>query len=334
MFCQKSARRVNDAVGAGLVPARLGDAQERIGQGPALPLHSETDESRQDASGRMISRSQTPKVVIETDRLLLRELAPDDAPFVLQLVNEPSWLEHIGDKNVHSIEDAERYIIDGPRASYIENGFGLYLVTLVKSGQPIGLCGLLKRATLEHPDIGFAFLPEYWGRGYALEAARGVLDYATGQLRISVVAAITKPENKASLKLLEKLGMRLARTVKLNEAEPDLLLLLTPHELVEGTCVSDPSKCQGIEEIRAEIDEIDKRIIALIGQRYDYVKAIVGFKTTEAEVRASDRLRKVIETRRELAVAAGLDPELVETLYRTMIEHFIQAELDMLKERE
>lgn len=181
----------------------------------------------------MTERSERSNTVIETDRLLLRELVTEDAPFILRLLNEPSWLRHIGDKQVHSLEDAERYINDGPRTSYYENGFGLYLVTIRTNEIPVGVCGLLKRKTLEHPDIGFALLPEYWGQGYAFEAARGVMNHVTVQMRMPRVAGITKADNSASIKLLQRLGMRLEGTVKLNELEPELLLFMTPNEAAD-----------------------------------------------------------------------------------------------------
>jgi RimJ/RimL family protein N-acetyltransferase len=174
--------------------------------------------------------SEKAKTVVESDRLLLRELVMDDAPFILQLVNEPSWLQHIGDKNVHSIEDAVHYISSGPRKSYHENGFGLYLVVLKASGAPLGVCGLLKRITLDDPDIGFALLPEYWGQGYAYEAASAVLRYAGEELRIAKVAGITKAENRASIKLLEKLGMELEGRLRLSESESELLLFVKAIE--------------------------------------------------------------------------------------------------------
>src|SRR5258708_2407137 len=123
--------------------------------------------------------------VLETDRLRLRWLRADDAEFVLQLLNEPSFLTYIGDIGVRSIEDACNYILTGPVASYEQHGFGLYLVELKENGQPIGISGLVKRATLKDPDIGFAFLPAYWSKGYAGESAAAVLTYAREALGLS-----------------------------------------------------------------------------------------------------------------------------------------------------
>ena len=110
--------------------------------------------------------------ILATDRLLLRELTIKDASFIFRLVNEPTWLEHIGDKNVRSVDDAQRYILEGPVDSYKANGYGLYLVVLKPTDTPIGLCGLVKRDELAHADIGFALLPGYAGMGYGYESAR------------------------------------------------------------------------------------------------------------------------------------------------------------------
>lgn len=104
-------------------------------------------------------------MMIQTERLILRQLTPADAPFILQLLNEPSWLQFIGDRGVRTLAEAEQYIINGPIAMYVEYGFGLYVVEQKENPQPMGLCGLIKRPLLEDVDIGFAFLPAFWGKG-------------------------------------------------------------------------------------------------------------------------------------------------------------------------
>ena len=149
--------------------------------------------------------------LLETERLILRELTFDDAPFILTLLNDPSFLRYINDKNVRNLEDARQYMLNGPMASYARNGFGLYLVELKDTSVPIGLCGLLKREELPDPDIGFAFLPDYWGKGFALEAARVVMNDARERVGRKRVLAIVMPDNDASIKLLEKLGMTFER---------------------------------------------------------------------------------------------------------------------------
>ncbi|MCA1578420.1 MAG: GNAT family N-acetyltransferase [Acidobacteria bacterium] len=149
--------------------------------------------------------------LLETERLILRELTFDDAPFILTLLNDPSFLRYINDKNVRNVEDARQYMLNGPMASYAQNGFGLYLVALKDTAVPIGLCGLLKREELPDPDLGFAFLPDYWGKGFALEAARAVMNDARERLGQNRVLAIVMPDNDASIRLLEKLGMTFDR---------------------------------------------------------------------------------------------------------------------------
>jgi len=149
--------------------------------------------------------------LLETERLILRELTFDDAQFILTLLNEPSFLRYINDKNVRNLEDARQYMLNGPMASYARNGFGLYLVELKDAAVPIGLCGLLKREELPDADIGFAFLPDYWGKGFAFESARAVMNDARERLKLKRVLAIVMPDNHASIKLLEKLGMSFER---------------------------------------------------------------------------------------------------------------------------
>ena len=149
--------------------------------------------------------------LLETERLTVRKLNVDDAPFILTLLNEPSFLRYIGDKQVRNLDDARRYILDGPVTSYGRHGFGLSLVELKNSHMPIGMCGLLKREELPDPDIGFAFLPDFWTKGYAFEAAAAVLKDARERLKLNRVLAIVNPDNDASIKLLQKLGFKFER---------------------------------------------------------------------------------------------------------------------------
>lgn len=145
-------------------------------------------------------------LVIETPRLKIRWLEDGDAAFIYTLVNDPTWIRYIGDKNVSNLEDAKTYIETGPLEMYRNLGFGLNHVSLKEDGTPIGICGLLKRETLADVDIGFAFLPEFRRQGYALEAATAILDYGCAKLGISRIVAILTPDNVASRKLLCKLG--------------------------------------------------------------------------------------------------------------------------------
>ena len=142
---------------------------------------------------------------IDTERLRLREFTFEDAPVVLELLNDPLWIRFIGDRKVRTVEDACGYITK-LRKSYAENGFGLYLVERKADGQPLGMCGLVKRDTLPAPDIGFAFLERHRGAGYAFEAAQATMDYAREALRLDRILAIATHDNDRSSKLLEKLG--------------------------------------------------------------------------------------------------------------------------------
>ena len=166
----------------------------------------------------------TSVVVLTTERLTIRLIADADAPFMLELLNDPSFIRNIGDRNVRTLDDAREYIRKGPLASYERHGFGLWLVELQADGTPIGMCGLLKRDALDAPDIGFAYLPAFQGKGYGYEAARAVLDQARDTLHIPRVLAIVNADNEPSARLLEKLGMRFERMVQLSDREPPLRL--------------------------------------------------------------------------------------------------------------
>ena len=167
---------------------------------------------------------QTMSIIVATERLELRQLTLEDAPFILELVNDPSWLRFIGDRGIRTLEQAEAYLQNGPMASYAANGFGLYLVQRKSDGARLGMCGLLKRPSLPHPDIGFAYLPQFTGQGYGFEAATAVLHYARHQLNLFPILAIVKPDNRPSIKLLEKLGMHCQERLSLDEGQSEVLL--------------------------------------------------------------------------------------------------------------
>lgn len=162
--------------------------------------------------------------ILETERLLLRQFSTDDAPFILELVNEPSFLKNIGDRGVRTLADANSYILNGPVASYAKNGFGLYLVALKETGESIGMCGLIKRPGLDDVDIGYAFLPRFWSKGYAVEAARAVKEYAKDPVGLKRLVAIVDPANEVSIRVLEKLGMQFEKMVRLSADDIDLKL--------------------------------------------------------------------------------------------------------------
>ena len=162
--------------------------------------------------------------ILETDCLTLRELTLDDAEFILDLLNQPSFIQFIGDRGVRTLEDAREYLSKRLIESYERFGFGLYL-TLLKQGEvPIGICGLVKRDSLDDIDIGFAFLPQYWLKGYAFESASTVLAYAKDTLGIKRIVGIATPDNHGSIRVLEKIGLRFEKMVKLSEDDIELKL--------------------------------------------------------------------------------------------------------------
>ena len=169
-------------------------------------------------------------LIFETTRLRLRHLDTNDGEFILQLLNSPGWLEHIGDRRVSSVEEAVLYLLTGPINSYNQQGFGLYLVETKETCLPIGICGLIKREELEHVDIGFAFLPEFCGKGYAYEAAKATLIYARNELAIQKIVSVTNVDNTRSIQLLKKLGMTFKEKVQFPNEQRDLLLFDYPLE--------------------------------------------------------------------------------------------------------
>lgn len=166
--------------------------------------------------------------ILETNRLQVMEFSAEDAPFILELVNEPAWIEFIGDKNVKNLKDAAKYINEKLRQSYVENGFGLFKVVLKPSKETVGMCGLVKRQGLAHVDIGFAFLNKHRRNGYAFESANAILKYAKKDLNLEKVIAITNPQNEVSGKLLEKLGFKFESMINLSQDGKDVCRLFVP----------------------------------------------------------------------------------------------------------
>ncbi len=158
---------------------------------------------------------------------MLAQLSDRDAEFILGLLNEPSFLRYIGDRGVRTIEDARRYICEGPVAGYERYGYGLLRVALKGDDTPIGMCGVLKRDTLPEPDLGFSFLPAWWSQGYALEAASSVMAHARTVLRLGRIIAITTHDNEPSMRLLGKLGFRFERMVRLGDDPVELRLFVS-----------------------------------------------------------------------------------------------------------
>jgi len=161
-------------------------------------------------------------VVLTTPRLALTLLNYTDASFIEELVNSPGWLQYIGDRNVHSAADAITYLDKGPLMSYREHGFGLWRVSLNDTGVPIGMCGILRRAELDGPDLGFAFLPAYQRKGYAHEAVQATIHFAQQVLGMKQLLAIVQSDNGASIALLQKNQFRYEYKVR-SGANMDIL---------------------------------------------------------------------------------------------------------------
>lgn len=165
--------------------------------------------------------------VLETERLFLREFTNDDADFIFEQLNEPSWIQNIGDRKIRTLDDARAYIVNGPLASYEKNGFGLWLIVLKETGESIGMCGLIKREGLEDVDIGYALLPRFWSKGYAVEAAQAVKNYARDVVGLKRLVAIVDPANEGSIRVIEKIGLRYEKMVRLSADDIDLKLFGT-----------------------------------------------------------------------------------------------------------
>jgi RimJ/RimL family protein N-acetyltransferase len=166
---------------------------------------------------------QGAAAVIQTGRLVLRRLELSDAVFILELLNEPEFLRFIGDKGVRDLDNARDYILKGPVDSYGRHGFGLY-ATCLYDGTPVGICGLVKREGLADVDVGFAFLSRHRSKGYAVESASAVLEHARRVLRLPRIVAITSPDNAASVAVLERIGLKFERMIRLAEHSPELKL--------------------------------------------------------------------------------------------------------------
>ena len=161
--------------------------------------------------------------ILESARLKLRKLNYDDCTFLIELLNSPAWLEYIGDRGVKSVQDAKLYLDNGPLKSYKENKFGLSLIELKETNTPIGMCGIIYRDNLDLPDIGFALLPNYIGKGYAKEIATETVKYANDNLNIKNISGITLPTNIGSIKVLESIGLIFRKTIVFPDSEEELL---------------------------------------------------------------------------------------------------------------
>ena len=171
--------------------------------------------------------------ILETERLLLRKVAPADAAFVHALLTDPEYLANIGPRGVTTVEDAARAIHERFAAAYARQGFGMYVVEGKAEGVPLGMCGLVRREGLDHVDLGFAFLPAARGQSYAREAGRGVLDWAAAR-GLAPVVGIVRPENAASIAVLEHLGFVGGALVRLPSERHDVRIYA--QEEGKGRC--------------------------------------------------------------------------------------------------
>jgi len=163
-------------------------------------------------------------IICESERLLLRVLHPtNDAAFVLDLLNQPSFIQNIADRGVRTLADATRYIETGPLAMYARHGIALFRTELKDTHEPIGLCGLLHRDWLGDVDVGFAFLPQYWSKGYAFESAAAGMNWGREHKGLTRIVAITAPHNTGSQRVLEKLGLKYTKTVRSPEGQESRL---------------------------------------------------------------------------------------------------------------
>lgn len=162
---------------------------------------------------------------LRTKRLNIREFVESDADFIINLLNSPTWIQNIGQRNIQTLTQAHAYI-QILRLNYVEQGYGFYLVETIENQIPVGMCGLIKRETLLYTDIGFAFLPQYEGNGYGTESAAAMLTYAQQSLGLETIAAITLPNNMQCIRLLGKIGLSFKEQILYNNEQ--LMLFITP----------------------------------------------------------------------------------------------------------
>ncbi|MBT8099903.1 MAG: GNAT family N-acetyltransferase, partial [Gammaproteobacteria bacterium] len=160
--------------------------------------------------------------LLQTERLRLRRLTLADAGLMLSIWNDPDFVRHVGDRGIRSVDEARQALLDGAFRLYAEFGYGPYRVALREADTPIGTCGLFRREGLTEPDIGFALLPEYCGRGYAYEAATAVLQHARESLKLRRLTAVVSPNNDASIRLIEKLGLSFEKRARIDGDDTDV----------------------------------------------------------------------------------------------------------------
>tara|TARA_B110000444_G_C18757279_1_gene555773 strand:+ start:688 stop:1206 length:519 start_codon:yes stop_codon:yes gene_type:complete len=160
----------------------------------------------------------------QSERLIIRPTLEQDAELIYQLMNTPKFIKHVGDRQLYSVEDAQKYIQDKMLAQLHSLGYSNYSLINKKNGAKIGICGLYDREGLDGIDIGFGILPEYEGLGYAFESSSRIIKAGFEELEIQEIKAITNKENISSQSLLVKLGFDLIGKVMLPIENDELLL--------------------------------------------------------------------------------------------------------------
>lgn len=195
---------------------------------PSLSLLEKTGFAKigEEAQYHVFACCQSPfgRLLLETERMSLREVTKEDAPFIHDLVNAPDWLKNIGDRGVRTLDDARKYAIERLLLGCRREGFGFYLMERKTDRAPLGMCGLVKRDFLDDIDIGYALLPQFYGQGYAKEAAEAMMDFAAQKLKLPRLAAITTTTNLPSIRLLEKIGLQHVKNFFAPGDEEELML--------------------------------------------------------------------------------------------------------------
>ena len=163
-------------------------------------------------------------MILASERLYIRKLTLNDAPFFFELVNDPDWIRFIGDRNVQTIDDAKDYLQNRIFKSYEDFGFGFYAAVLKSTHEVVGITGFVKRDELNDGDVGFAFLPKGRGKGYAFESTQALMNYGTNTFKFQKILAIANNDNERSHNLLKKLGFEFKKYVKLYDEEDEISL--------------------------------------------------------------------------------------------------------------
>ena len=161
---------------------------------------------------------------LETDRLVLTRLTLEDAPLMLSVWNDPAFIRYVGDRGIRTLAEARSALRDGALKLYADYGYGPYRMCRKTDGDSVGICGLFRRDGLEDTDIGFSTLPHYCGQGFGYEAACAVIEHARVDARLSRLTALVSPENAASVRLIEKLGLIFEKMIRMPGEDSDVCL--------------------------------------------------------------------------------------------------------------